>query len=234
MKQYQDDGTLNDKKILSSSFTVFTKKYSITKNIRSIVANWPGGRCTQQAPFLETKAISRAQYMLCDLCDSMDMPTFEIQEKPRAGIFAKDSYLTGKFKLVPYGQIKLDDETAEVPPKCFEVKGKVRPDKICYIRLMPTSENNGVNPLTHSRYIDDTSEEDPTAKIEYKHMNVARGYKISFPIIVNVGKVKSGVEITLAKTWTKDEPVTKVKRNIMVSCGVNSQDAKRARASNAL
>ena len=99
---------------------------------------------------------------------------------------------------------------------------------------MPTSEDNGVNPLTHIRYIDDTSEEEPTGKIEYKHMNVGGGYKISFPIIVNVGKVKSGVEITLAKTWTKDEPVTKVKRNIMVSCGVNSQDAKRARASNAL
>ena len=230
MNRYQEDGALNEKKVLSSSFAIFTKKYSVTKNVRSVKANWPDDVYSQQAPFLDLKAVSRAQFMLCELCESVEMPTFEIQEKPHAGIFTKDAYLTGKFKLVPYGQIKLDGESVDVPPKCFEVKGKLRPDKLCYIRLTPTSDDNGVNPLTHIRYIDGTDEEEPSAKFEYRHMTLSGGHKISIPIVTNKGKLKKGAEVTLAKTWTKDEPATKVKRNVHVSCGI--QEAKRARASN--
>ena len=232
MNRYQEDGTLNEKKVLSSSFAIFTKKYNRTKDIRSVMQNWPDDRYSERAPFLDLKAVSKAQFMLCELCESIEMPTFEIQEKPRAGLFTKDSYLTGKFKLVPYGQIKLDDESGDVPPKCFQVKGQVRPDKMCYIRLTQTNHENGVNPLTQIRYIDDNDEEEPSAKIEYKHMNLSGGNRISFPIVTNNGKLKKGDEITLAKTWKSSEPATKVKRNVMVSCGVGSQDAKRARSSN--
>ena len=230
LNKHRDDGTVDKKKILSSSFAVFTKKYTITKDVRTILSTWPDSEYRQQMPFKELKATVRVQSILCDLCDSTDLPNIEIQEKPRSGIFAKENYLTGQLKIVPFGKVSLIDAEEDVHPTCFEVKGKVVADKICFIRLIPSTEEE-TNPLTFIRYVD-TDEEEATAKIEYKHLKLANGgAKVSMPIVTNCSKLKIGGEITLPnlkKTSGNEETKTKVKRNVMVSC-VNTN--KKARAS---
>ena len=123
MKMRLHSGDL-EKKIINSAFDVFTKKYKLAKTFRKLMTDWPGNNVVKNESFDKQTHMSMIQFVVNRACSREKVPKFEIQEKPTNGLFVKDKYLKGTFKLYVYGKVGTTTRANDMPPKAFEVVHK--------------------------------------------------------------------------------------------------------------
>ena len=103
MKEYADDGTLQ-KKVLSSPFAVFAAKYKSTTKVRAVMHDFLEHHMVDKQSFIDLEMQGQAQYAVCRLYATSEVPAVELQTKPRQGLFAKQAYRKAEFELVVLGQ----------------------------------------------------------------------------------------------------------------------------------
>ena len=206
MNEVQADGTVTSR-VLSSKFEVFTQKYKHTSGIRSVIKTWPEDDVAKNVSTLVLERQSMAQYLVCSAYRAAVQPSLVLQDKPRAGLFADQSYARFKLKLFIFGKVSYDDENKPLPQKCFEVKCRGG-GKFFYVRATHSKEE-GSNPSAFVQFV----LEGATASVKWE-LSPSKGKdKAHLPYITNEVALKKGDEITLPITWVTEKKAS-VKRHV--------------------
>jgi hypothetical protein len=208
------------KSTLSSKFDVFTQKYKHTGGIRSLNKAWPDDDVATHGSMIVNERQSMIQYLLSSTYRASARPNVVLQDKPRTGLFAAEAYARFKFKLFIVGKVSVDCESAQIPPKCFEVKCRVD-GKHFYVRATQ-SKDDGINP---SFYVNFVPADEATACVKWELVTCKGKDKAHLPFITNDKGLADGDEVTLPITWTAEKKPT-VKRHV----GTYDSANKKAKA----